>query len=108
MRLIWGLAVGLLMGGTGACTWAGGADSYASAGLCLWVRLEAAVCLGGEGSLGNLFTDGWGCNPTWIIVWPGLLSVYRWGQIFPKWPPLEEHKLMNISETFTSNVLPSR
>ena len=22
-------------------------------------------------SLGSLFTDGWGCDPTWIIVWPG-------------------------------------
>ena len=19
--------------------------------------------------LGNLFSDGWGCDPTWIIVW---------------------------------------
>ena len=23
------------------------------------------------GSLGSLFTDGWGCDSTWIIVWPG-------------------------------------
>ena len=22
-------------------------------------------------SLGSLFTDGWGCHPTWIVVWPG-------------------------------------
>ena len=22
-------------------------------------------------SLGSLFTDGWGCDPTWIIVCPG-------------------------------------
>ena len=36
----------------------------------LWVRLEVAVCLG-AGSLGNLFTDVWGCDPTWIVVWPG-------------------------------------
>ena len=21
--------------------------------------------------LGSLFTDGWGCDPTWIFVWPG-------------------------------------
>ena len=27
-------------------------------------------------------------------------------QIFPKWPPLEEHILMVIPETFASNVLP--
>ena len=23
------------------------------------------------GSLGSLFSDGQGCNPTWIVVWPG-------------------------------------
>ena len=23
------------------------------------------------GSLGSLFTDGWGSDPTWIIVWLG-------------------------------------
>ena len=23
------------------------------------------------GSLGSLFTDGWGCDLTWSIVWPG-------------------------------------
>ena len=23
-------------------------------------------------SLGRLFTDGWGCDPTWIVVWPGV------------------------------------
>ena len=34
------------------------------------MRLEVAGYLGGE-SLDSLFTDGWGCNPTWIVVWPG-------------------------------------
>jgi len=29
-----------------------------------------------------------------------------WGQIFPKWPPLEELMLMIIPKTFTLNVLP--
>ena len=24
-----------------------------------------------EGSLGSLFTEGWGCDPTWVVVWPG-------------------------------------
>ena len=24
-----------------------------------------------EGSLGSLFTEGRGCEPTWIVVWPG-------------------------------------
>ena len=23
------------------------------------------------GSLGSLFTDGCGCDPTWIVDWPG-------------------------------------
>ena len=23
------------------------------------------------GSLGSLFTEGWGCDPTWIVVCPG-------------------------------------
>ena len=24
-----------------------------------------------EGSLGSLFTEGWGCDPSWIVVCPG-------------------------------------
>jgi len=36
----------------------------------------------------------------------GLLSADGWGQIFPKWPSLEEHMLMNIPKNFASNVLP--
>ena len=59
-----------------------------------------------EGSLGSLFTEGWGCDPTWIIVGLGLLSADRWGQIFPKWPPPEKGMLMNIPKSFASNVLP--
>ena len=38
--------------------------------LCLWVRLEVTVCLVG-GGLGSLFTEGRGCGPTWVIVFPG-------------------------------------
>ena len=26
----------------------------------------------------------------------GLLNADGWGQIFPKWPPLKQHMLMNI------------
>ena len=36
----------------------------------------------------------------------GLLSAVGWGCIFPKWPPLEEHTLMNIPKSFASNALP--
>ena len=35
-------------------------------------EIGLAVCLGG--SLGSLFTEGWDCDPTSIVVWPGLLS----------------------------------
>ena len=39
---------------------------------------------GGGGSLGSLFTDEHGCDPTWIVVWPGT-SQYCWvGPYFPK------------------------
>ena len=27
-------------------------------------------CVPGE-SLGSLFTDGWGSDPFWIVIWPG-------------------------------------
>ena len=72
-------------------------------GLCLWVRLEVAVCLGE--SLGRLFTYGSVFDPTLIVVWPGV-SQHCWMRPdFPKWPHIEEHTLMNIPKIFASNVL---
>ena len=41
----------------------------------------------GPGSLDSLFADGW-------------------GQIFPKWAPVEERMLTIIPETFASALLP--
>ena len=38
----------------------------------------------------------------------GLLSAGEWGWIFPKWPPLEEHTLMNTPDNFAPNVLPTQ
>ena len=38
----------------------------------------------------------------------GLLNTYGLGQIFPKYPPLEEHTMINIPERFAFNVLPSQ
>ena len=36
------------------------------------------------GTLGSLFADGWGCDPTWIIIWPGA-SKHLWvGPYFSK------------------------
>ena len=46
-----------------------------------------------------------GLTPLGLLFALGLLSPSGWGQIFPKWPPLEEHTLMNIPESFASNVL---
>ena len=48
------------------------------------------------------------------LIQPGLLfglellSGDGWGQIFPKWPHIEEHMLMNIPKILSSNVLPSQ
>ena len=44
--------------------------------------------------------------PPGLLSGLGLLSTDGWGQVFPKWPPLEEHTLMNIPVSFVSNVLP--
>ena len=46
--------------------------------------------------------------PPVLLFALGLLSADGWGQIFPKWPPPETGKLLNIPETFASNVLTSQ
>ena len=74
-------------------------------GGALYLREIRGGCVPGE-SLGSLFTDGWSCDPTWTIVWPGLLSADGWGKIFPKWPPPEKCTLMNFPKSFASSVLP--
>ena len=66
-----------------------------------------------RGSLGpKLFADKWGCVPTQIIIWPRASQPDGWGQIFPKWPSLEEYTLMIIPKTlppmsYTHNELQS-
>ena len=37
-----------------------------------------------EESLGSLFDDGQGCDPTWIVVWPGAFQHSWVGSDFPK------------------------
>ena len=44
--------------------------------------------------------------PPGLLFELGLLNPDGWGQIFPKWPFLEKHTLMNIPKNFASNVLP--
>ena len=66
-----------------------------------------------EGSLGSLFTERRGCDPTWVVVCPGASQRLAgladvWGQIFPKWPSPEKGMLLNIPKSFTPNVLPSQ
>ena len=46
--------------------------------------------------------------PPGLLFGLGLLSADGWGHIFPRWPPPEKVMLMNIPETFASNVLPSQ
>ena len=46
--------------------------------------------------------------PPGLLFALGLLSTDGWGQIFPKWPPPETGKLLNIPESFAFNVLPSQ
>ena len=80
------------MGGA-ACPLVGGADPILLMGGALPLGEIRGSCVPG-GSLGSLFIDGRGCDPIWIIVCLGLLSSV---DHFPKWPPLKEHMLMNIS-----------
>ena len=54
------------MGGADACCLVGGADSNPSGG---WGSISG--CCVPEGSLGSLFTEGKGSEPTGIVVWPG-------------------------------------
>ena len=95
MKLVMGLAVGFLMGGTGA-----------------WPLVCEALSLGEirgcmpVGSLGGLLLMGGAGIPPGLLFHLGLLSADGWSQIFPKWPPLEEYTLLNIPESFVSNVLP--
>ena len=43
--------------------------------------------------------------PPGLMFGLGLLSTEGWGQVFPKWPPPEKHRLMNIPKSFASNAL---
>ena len=98
------------MGGTGACPLVGGPDSYPSGGGVGALSLDEirGSCVP-EGSLGSLFTDGWGCDPPGIVdcclAW-GFSAAEGWGQIFPKLPPPEKGMLMDIPKSFASNALP--
>ena len=58
------------MGGADACPLVGGADSNPSGGWGLVLDGIRGSCVP-EGSLGSLFTEGWGCDLTWVVVCPG-------------------------------------
>ena len=60
------------------------------------------------GYLGSLFTEGRGCGPTWFVVCPGASQCRRVGPDFPKMATSREWQLLNIPESFASNVLPSQ
>ena len=63
--------MGFLMGGTGACPLVGGVIPIPLVGETLSLGEIRCGCEP-RVSLGSLFTDGWGCNLTWIVVWPGV------------------------------------
>ena len=81
-------------------------------GLILIPLLGGALSLGEViggcvpgGSLGSLFSDGWGVIPPGLLFGLGLLSTVGWGQIFPKWPPPEKCMPMYTPKSFASNAL---
>ena len=47
-------------------------------------------------------------TPPGLLFALGLVSTDKSGHIFPKWPPPEKGTLLNIPESFASNVLPSQ
>ena len=49
---------------------------------------------------------GGAVTPPGLLFGLGLLSTGGWGQIFPKWPPLEKGTLLNIPKSFASNAFP--
>ena len=94
------------MGGTDACSLVGGADSYPLVGgaLSLDGIRGRAVYLGGLWVAFLLM--GGAVGPPGLLFALGLLSADKWDQIFPKWPPPEKGMLVNIPESFASNVVP--
>ena len=66
--------------------------------------IRGPVCLGGLEAAFLLM--GGAVIPPGLLFGLGLLSTDGWGQIFPKWPLVEKHTLMNIPETFAFNALP--
>ena len=64
-----------------------------------------------EGSLGRLFTEGQGCDPTWVVVCPGASQQLTdwWGLAFSPIGHLQRNVwLLNIPKSFAFNVLPSQ
>ena len=65
-----GLAVGFLMGGAGAFPLVVGLIPISLLGGALFLGEIRGSCVPG-GCLGELCTDGWGCDPTWnyCLAW---------------------------------------
>ena len=85
LNLVWGLAVGFLMGETSACPPVGAADSFPSGGwgfVSGWDKEWLSAWKGS--SLSSLFDNVWGCDPTQIIVWPGVSQPWWVGPDFSK------------------------
>ena len=60
-----------------------------------------------EESFGRLFTEGWGCDPTWIVVCPGASQHRLMGgaRFSPNGHLQRKARLLNIPESFAFSVL---
>ena len=69
-------------------------------------KIRGWLCaLGRGGPWTACLPTGGAVIPNRLLFCLGLLSSDGWGQIFPKWPPLEELRLLIIPKTFASNVV---
>ena len=61
-----------------------------------------------EGSLGSLFAEGRGCDPTWVVVCPGASQqlTHGWARFSQNGHLQRKVWLLNIPESFSFNALP--
>ena len=62
-----------------------------------------------EGSLGSLFTERWGCDPTWVVVCPGASQqLTEDGARFSQNGHLQRKAAAEYLQSFAFYVLPSQ
>ena len=71
-------------------------------------RALSLVRLEGDGLKAACLLMGGAVIPPGLLFALGRFSADGRGQISPKWPPPEEGRLLNIPQSFASNVLPPK